>query len=124
MSHELCTHAFRDVLRDVCVESEGPRFVNMNTLCCHAGFSEYASYVSWARYRHPGSQRLAAKRTWLRYGVGGGGAIRLLRHASRDGVCCPTVASIAAARLLGYTCASRRFGFAALGLGPFPGVFS
>ena len=50
------------------------------------------------------SQRLARRRTWLRYGLGGEVAVRAARAISHDGLCCPPGAALGAARALGYTC--------------------
>ncbi len=47
-----------------------------------AGFSEYASYISWVRAHYPGSQRLAKRQTWSRYGPGGWDEIKKAAIAS------------------------------------------
>jgi hypothetical protein len=57
--------------------------------------------VSWVRQRHPHSQRLARRRTWLRYGLGGEAAIRMARALSLDGLCCPPRSVLLWSRLLG-----------------------
>ena len=74
----------------------------VDTVLCHAaGFSEYASYNSFVRSRHPQSQRLAARKTWLRYGLGGEAALRAGRALSLSRLCCPSRNALLAARLLG-----------------------
>jgi len=55
-----------------------------------AGFSEYASYISWVRQRHPGAQRLAETQTWRRYGPGGEAALVAAAAAAPGGLCCPS----------------------------------
>jgi hypothetical protein len=54
------------------------------------GFSEYATYLSWVRERHPGSQRLAGSATWSRFGPGGWDAVVAAARAAPGGLCCPT----------------------------------
>ena len=57
--------------------------------------------MSWVRQRHPHSQRLARRRTWLRYGLGGEAAIRAARALSFGGLCCPPRSVLLWSRLLG-----------------------
>eukprot|EP00208_Stichococcus_sp_RCC1054_P008690 CAMPEP_0206152494 /NCGR_PEP_ID=MMETSP1473-20131121/39354_1 /ASSEMBLY_ACC=CAM_ASM_001109 /TAXON_ID=1461547 /ORGANISM="Stichococcus sp, Strain RCC1054" /LENGTH=411 /DNA_ID=CAMNT_0053550053 /DNA_START=219 /DNA_END=1454 /DNA_ORIENTATION=+ len=66
------------------------------------GFSEYATYASFVRARHPRSQRLAGRKAWLRYGLGGEAAIRLGRTLSPGDLCCPSRHALLVARLLGF----------------------
>lgn len=81
---------------DVIMDSLPPQHLDM-------GFSEYASYISFVRYRHPNSQHLAPTRSWLRYGLGGQAAIRLRRWLSPYRLCCPSRHLLLLSRLLGYT---------------------
>lgn len=59
-----------------------------------AGFSEYATYLSWVQQRHPGSQRLAERVTWSRFGPSGWDAVVAAAKDAPDGLCCPTDAQI------------------------------
>lgn len=63
---------------------------NTVTPSAPVGFSEYASYLSWVRERHPGSQRLASSVTWSRFGPGGWDAVVAAARDAPGGLCCPT----------------------------------
>ncbi len=79
-----------------CAHAPQPRLLNVSrptaliiTNFHAAGFSEYASYISWVRAHYPGSQRLAKRQTWSRYGPGGWDEIKKAAIASPNKLCCP-----------------------------------
>ena len=55
----------------------------------HKGFSEYASYASWVRQRHPEAMRLQPK-NWQRHPPGGRYFVSLQRLLHPSGLCCPS----------------------------------
>jgi len=80
----------------------------------YMGFSEYASYASWVRQRHPEDMHVVPRRTWIRHPPGGALLDAFQMLARKDRLCCPSPAVLDALHRAGYEYAGYEVGHHAL----------